>query len=137
MTKVFIDTNVLMDVLDKRGNLLDASLRILQLASKRDILAYISSLSVINANYICTKKDKTFSSSNLLDYLASLATIEPMDYLLLQNALSDNFLDFEDAVQHQTALHCKAECIITRNTKDFEKSRIPIFTPEQFLNIYF
>ena len=44
---------------------------------------------------------------------------------ILELALSSDFSDFEDAIQYYTALDNKLEIIITRNKKDFKKSKLP------------
>lgn len=137
MNRVFIDTNILMDVLDKRENFYTASLTILELANSKNISAFISAISIVNANYICCKKDKNFDTGMLIEYFNTISSIEPLNAEILIRANKIGFSDFEDAIQHETALQCNADCILTRNIKDFEKSKLPIFTPEQFLNIYF
>lgn len=52
-------------------------------------------------------------------------------------AIASSFLDFEDAVQHFTALEGGAEVIITRNPSDFiPHNIIPVLTPREFLDKY-
>ena len=46
---------------------------------------------------------------------------------------SIKFADFEDAMQFRCAQKAKADYIITRNTKDFTASSIPVYTPHEFL----
>lgn len=41
--------------------------------------------------------------------------------------------DFEDALQSVTAERIHADYIITRNVKDFKKSKTVAFTPTEFL----
>ena len=48
-------------------------------------------------------------------------------------AIDSGWGDFEDALQYYSAVHGRANCIVTRNPRDFSKSEIPIFTPEEFL----
>jgi hypothetical protein len=55
--------------------------------------------------------------------------------LVIENALVSKFSDFEDSVLHESARHAGAEYIITRNIKEFKKSKIPVFTPGEFLNM--
>jgi predicted nucleic acid-binding protein len=62
-----------------------------------------------------------------------LHTIDLTDVNLDESLVSD-FKDFEDAVQYQSALYVKADYIITRNQKDFKKSKIPVRTPTEFLS---
>ncbi|WP_436411390.1 hypothetical protein [Treponema vincentii] len=50
------------------------------------------------------------------------------------NALKNKtFPDFEDGLQYQCALEESVDCIITRNKKDFFGSKIPVYTPDEFL----
>jgi hypothetical protein len=49
-------------------------------------------------------------------------------------ALDSKFTDFEDALQYFSAVNSnKIDAIITRNIKDFKKSALPVFTPNEFL----
>ena len=41
--------------------------------------------------------------------------------------------DYEDAIIVQTASRTGADCIVTRNLKDYELSSLPVFSPEQFM----
>ena len=67
----------------------------------------------------------------LKDFEEIVKNIKTMD---LVDAISMKHKDFEDAVQIQTARRIGASIIITRNVKDFMKSPIPAYTPEEFLN---
>lgn len=48
-------------------------------------------------------------------------------------ALSSETADYEDAVMIETAKRIGADCIVTRNQKDYTKSKIPVYSPEEFL----
>ena len=48
-------------------------------------------------------------------------------------ALSSETRDYEDALMIETAAACNADCIITRNVKDFKKSRVAVLSPEKVL----
>jgi predicted nucleic acid-binding protein len=54
---------------------------------------------------------------------------------VIENALKSKFSDFEDSVLHESARHAGAEYIITRNIKDFKNTKIPVFTPTEFLSM--
>jgi predicted nucleic acid-binding protein len=62
-----------------------------------------------------------------------LITVVDMPADVVHNALASKVIDFEDALQTETAIHCGADVIVTRNTKDFRHSPIPVLTPSQFL----
>jgi len=61
--------------------------------------------------------------------------VDPVNRLVIENALQAKFTDFEDAVLHESARHAGAEYIITRNIKDFKKAKIPVFTPTELLSM--
>jgi hypothetical protein len=57
-----------------------------------------------------------------------------MDQKQVLAALESKFTDFEDALQYFSAIQSnKVDVIITRNTKDFKLSKIPVFTPQEYL----
>jgi hypothetical protein len=48
--------------------------------------------------------------------------------------MKSGFKDFEDAIQYCCALQIGVcEAIITRDTKDFALSNVPVVTPQTFL----
>ena len=64
----------------------------------------------------------------------TLVKILPFENKVLELALSSDFSDFEDAIQYYTALDNKLAIIITRNKKDFKKSKLPALTAREYLN---
>ncbi|MDP2253438.1 MAG: PIN domain-containing protein, partial [Thiobacillus sp.] len=65
--------------------------------------------------------------------LTTLLRVEPVDNLVLQQALALGWRDFEDAVQAVTAAQCQADYLVTRNPRDFRQSLVPVVTPSEFL----
>lgn len=53
-----------------------------------------------------------------------------------RKAIFSEISDFEDAVMVETVLRCGMDCIVTRNIKDYEKSLIKIYQPDEFLDIF-
>ncbi|MBP0970305.1 MAG: PIN domain-containing protein, partial [Oscillospiraceae bacterium] len=51
----------------------------------------------------------------------------------LSDAAALKWNDFEDALQSVTASRIKADCIITRNLKDYINSSVIAFTPSELL----
>ena len=49
-------------------------------------------------------------------------------------ALNSPMEDYEDAIMVQTASRIGADCIVTRNLKDYCLASLPVFSPEQFLS---
>jgi hypothetical protein len=73
-----------------------------------------------------------------IDFLKKLRlvlTVLNVDDSTVSKALESEFGDFEDAVQYFTAVHNEINYIITRNTDDYKKSAIPVYTPTEFLKM--
>ena len=52
----------------------------------------------------------------------------------IDDALASAFDDYEDALQYYSALNKKVDVIVTRNKKDFAHSKLPVLSPDEFLN---
>ena len=54
-------------------------------------------------------------------------------YFVDTNVVYSEFSDYEDAIQHYTALQdASVEGIITRNIKDYKYSDIPVLLPTEY-----
>lgn len=54
---------------------------------------------------------------------------------VIKKSIKSDFKDFEDAIQYNCAKSlAKIECIVTRNTKDFKTSSLPILSPKEALS---
>ena len=132
--KIFLDTNIVIDYLSNRIPFGEDALRIFSLPPQQCQLC-ISALSFTTIFYVLRKH---FNRSELLEMLNSLkllVEVLPTDEDVISSSLQSDFSDFEDAVQYHTALYGNASFIITRNTKDFGQSTIPVYTPSEFLQI--
>jgi len=131
--KLFIDANVVLDLILKRYPFFDNIAEILTVAEIKNYTLCLSSVTFVNVNYIaCKFTDK----KNVLESLKKLRIL--FDVLIVSDAeidkaLYSKFNDFEDAVQHYCALKYKCDYIITRDLKDFKNSEIPVMTPTEFL----
>jgi predicted nucleic acid-binding protein len=137
MIKVFLDTNVFLDLLLERGEFADASEKILRWCEEGELTGVTSALNIANIYYI-VKKQKSKSETkkvirNLLGFIG-IANTTKKDLLL---ALDSSFDDFEDAIQYYSALNIDdINFIITRNIKDYNHSTIPVITSEDFVLKY-
>ena len=134
---VFLDTNVVLDYLLEREDFYENANRLFELAYSAEIPMYISSLSVANIAYV---ERKNFSREILYDIITDLRKVisfTNVDDLTIQRALILRANDFEDAIQYFSALQAGADCIVTRNVKDFSFSDIEVITPSDFLTKYF
>lgn len=135
--KVFLDTNVLIDIADNRGNALLTE-TILNLGKTGKIQNCVSYLSYANINYIkrATPRAERYQ---LIRRLRQGITVLPCDSTQLDIALShEDVRDFEDLLQFQCAVAAGCDVIVTNNTRDYmEFCTLPLMTARDFLLNYF
>lgn len=131
--KLFIDANVVLDLILKRQPFFDNIAEILTVAENKNYTLCLSSVTFVNVNYIASKftdKKNVLESLKKLRILFDVLSVSETE---IDKALYSNFNDFEDAVQHYCALKNNCDYIITRDSKDFKNSEIPALTPTEFL----
>ncbi|MSU64438.1 MAG: PIN domain-containing protein [Pedosphaera sp.] len=132
--KIFLDTDVALDHLADRQPFAEYAHRILALAEKGELTVCLSSLSFSNLYYILRKLKGHADAMAVLGKLKLLVRVSSVAEAEIKAALSSNFKDFEDGIQHFAA---KAEgdvsAIITRNKADYSTSEIPVLSPDEFL----
>ena len=131
--KIFIDTNILLDVFQNRVPYVDDSIQIWALAESRKAEVFISAISFNNIFYIMRKHEGMNSAQRALEVLNSNFSMVPLVQNIIGKAIMAKMPDFEDAIQFFSALSIEADCIVTRNVKDFPADILPILTPDAFL----
>jgi len=134
INKLFIDTNIIVDLLSKRKDFYQEAQELFTLADEQEIKLYISSLTFANTHYLLSRELNANEARKILIKFKLLVRILPLDDKLLDLALSSDFNDFEDAIQYYTALENNLNIIITRNKKDFKTSKLPVLTAKEYLN---
>jgi predicted nucleic acid-binding protein len=136
MSRILIDTNIVIDLLSRRKEFYDEAANLFSRADKNELVLTISSLTFANTNYILTKLKTAKEAREILRKFKFLVEILSLDDKITQLALSDDdFPDFEDGLQYYSAMENQIDLIITRNKKDFKNSNIPVFTAKEFLAI--
>ncbi len=133
--KVLFDTNVILDVLLDRDEFSEPAIKLMAKVEEADIDGLICGTTVTTIYYLVAKALGHEAARRHISSLISLFEIAPVNRMVLEDALTDKFNDFEDAVLHEAAIHSGAEYIITRNIADFKNSKIPVFEPTEFLKI--
>ena len=133
---VFLDTNILIDFLSKRNDYQDA-LHILRLSVLTDTKLFVSDLTIANCRYILRKDYPLEKFYDSISRLRNSINISQIGSHAVDRALILRANDFEDALQYFSALQSGADCIVTRNVKDFAFSEIEVLTPSDFLAKYF
>ena len=132
MKRVFLDTNILLDLVQRHQHLNEAA-TILQYAYEGKIEVAASTLSFANIAYILRKlpQELFYQLMSRLSEDISMLPLTPTD---MRNAIGHPVKDFEDMLQYQCALAAGCDVIVTNNKKDFhEFCRIPFLTAEEFL----
>ncbi len=133
MKKVFIDTNVILDFLMKRTDFFEDARMIMAMGYNRCLELYMSSLSFSNIAYIARTKfkgEKLYKCFSSLRELINVSSVSQDDVDLAIKLMAK---DFEDALQYYSAKSIGADCIVTRNIKDFPFLDIEIVSPDEFV----
>ena len=134
MSRLLIDTNIVIDLLSKRDKFYDEAADLFSRADKKELELTISSLTFANTNYILSKLKSAKEAREILRKFKVLVELLSLDDKITELALSDdNFPDFEDGLQYYSAIENQIDVIITRNKKDFKNSKIPVLTAKEFL----
>ena len=133
MENVFVDTNVVIDLLAKREPFYKDAQDLFTLADKKNIQLQISSLSFANAYYSIVKHHKSVEAKKYLGKFKVLVSILPLEDKEIELSLASDFEDFEDGLQYFVALDNDSDVIITRNVKDYKTSKIPVMTAGEYL----
>ncbi|WP_372947071.1 type II toxin-antitoxin system VapC family toxin [Mariniphaga sp.] len=134
MKKLFVDTNIVIDLLSRREPFFEKAATLFSLADKKQIELSVSSLTFANTSYALLRQMDSNKAKSILRKLRLIMTILPLDDKIVGLALNDDtFSDFEDGLQYFTAIENGQELIITRNLKDFKGSKIPVMTAKQFI----
>lgn len=132
MKAIFVDTNVIIDLIADRKPFSKYAIQLFQKAEAKEIELFTSSHSIATTHYILKKylgeKELREVLYDLLDYLTVIA----VDTDIIKKGLRSNHRDFEDSIQILCASKiADIDCIATRNTKDYKSSEIPAFNPDE------
>ena len=134
MEKLFVDTNIVLDLLQKREEFYREAQELFTLADKKKVKLYISSLTIANTHYLLSRHYNSNDARKILAKFKVLVEVLSLDHKIIDLALTSDLKDFEDAVQYYTALENNMDLIITRNKRDFKKQSIPVLTAKEYIN---
>ena len=133
MNKIFVDTDVILDLLARRIPHFHFSAVLFTFAEMKKLELYTTPLIIANTFYILRKQLGNESAKNVLRKLRILLHIIDSTESIIDKALNSDFSDFEDAIQYYTALEYQIPVILTRNIRDYKKASIVVQTPESYL----
>ena len=133
---VFIDTNILLDVLESREPHHQDSGRVLKRCDELQQPVFMAWHTLATAFYIYSRKVGEAAASLALEQLLSSISVSYTGQFEALRAFQLKFDDLEDALKAVAAEACGADCIVTRNKQDFVLSPVPVMTPQEFLAAY-
>lgn len=134
MKHFFLDTNVLIDFLIDRKPFSMEAAQLFNYALNKKVNLYVAAVSYNNIYYILNRKYSHTKTINTLTELFDLTEIIDVSKEIIKKSLHSDFKDFEDAIQYYSAKSFnKTDCIVTRDTKDFKTSSLPVFNVTEAL----
>jgi predicted nucleic acid-binding protein len=136
MTKILIDTDVILDFFFDRDPYSDNAAKILSLCEEKVIIAYITPVILSNVYYLLRQTASHIKIIEHLTKLISITEVLQITKATIIQALNFDFKDFEDALQNFADLNKHdISIIITRNVKDYKTSSIAVMTPDSYLKL--
>lgn len=136
MTRVLIDTDVILDFFFDRQPYAENASKILSLCELKEVKGFVTPVIISNVYYLLRQSAKHEKVIEKLKLLVSITEILVIDKDIILKALDSEFKDFEDALQNYSAeLDKEIDIIITRNIKDYKNSKLAIMTADNYIKI--
>ncbi|CAN5819174.1 PIN domain-containing protein [soil metagenome] len=127
--RVLRDTNVVLEILLRRGPWLAVAEAIRQAGQEVRLIGYITASALTDIYYIGRRLVGREAARTMVRECLDSLMILPIARNDLEAAFASPLQDFEDALQVASAIHHGLVAIITRDPSDFESSSIPILSP--------
>lgn len=131
--RVYLDTNVMLDLLGEREPFYHSIAQIATLADQKKLQIVVSPISFATVNYFLSKFEGILVAKDKLRKFKVLSETASIDETIIEKGLNSNFEDFEDSLHYFCAVDSACEVIITRNAKDFKNALLPVMSAEEFI----
>lgn len=131
--KLFLDTNVVLDLLGEREPFYEYAAKIATLADRGQISLAVSALTFSTVYYVLSKFENKELVKEKIRKFKIIAETSDLTSKVIDKGLASRFQDFEDSLQYYCAVDADCNLLITRNGKDFKESAMPVLTPEEYL----
>ena len=134
MSKILIDTDVILDFFFDRKPYSDYVSQLLSLCESKKVMGFVTPVICSNVYYILRQTATHDKVITKLKQLLMILNVLLMDDEVVLQALNSGFRDFEDALQNAAAMRARdINAIISRNVKDYKNSEFGVMTPEDYL----
>jgi len=135
--KILFDTNVILDVLLNRNPFVELSANLVSSVENKTIEGYLCATTITTLDYLISKSRNRETAKIEIQKLLTLFQIADVNSTVLTMAINSGFTDFEDAVQYFSGKCSNVDGLVSRNTKDYKKAVLPIYTPDELWSIIF
>ena len=134
MSRLLIDTNIVLDLLAKRDPFYSGAAQIFSMADKHVLELSVSALTLANINFVLSRLKSAQESREILRKFRILVKVLALNEKIADLALNDDdFGDFEDGLQYYTAMENNQDIIVTRDLRGFRHVKIPVMTAEEYV----
>ena len=133
--RLLVDLNILLDVVLKREPWYRDAIKLLDAVPGGAARGYVASHGISTLYFLVNKANGRLAAVTAVTDVLSICEVAPMGAEDFQRALALGFDDFEDAVQVAAALQVGCAYLVTRNTKDFKGSPVPVRTAGELLSL--
>lgn len=129
---ILVDTNVLLDVIERREPQFAHSAALIERVIRGDLEAGIAAHGVTTLHYLVARTAGNDRAEQVLDWLLEHFSVVQIGPAEIARARAMRMRDFEDAVVAAAALAAGCSHIVTGNVRDFAESPVPAVLPEEF-----
>jgi len=134
--KVFLDANVILDVLANREPFVSNSAAVLSLVESERVEGFVAAHTITTLFYLLQREVGRAKARSILMDLFRVIEIVAVDQDRIHQALAMDWDDFEDAVQASCAAKVEADYLLTRDQEDFQGSYVPVLSPAEFVALH-
>jgi predicted nucleic acid-binding protein len=132
--RVLIDTNIVLDFLLQREPFFQDTELLFQAIEAEQIISYVTATTLTDIFYISRKHTRSVEQARqAVSETLTAMVICPIDRAVLESAFNSGLVDFEDAVQIFGAVAQGLDAILTRDSKGFLSSPIPVLSIQELL----
>jgi len=136
MNKVFIDADIILDLLLDREPYSRSSSKLFTAIEEREVIAFTTPVILANIYYISAKMVNRKSALEYIRKLLTLLKVTAVDEKIMLLAANSDFKDFEDSIQYYAAKNEAVDFLITRNKIDYKITDLTVCTPDEYLSVY-
>ncbi len=131
--RLMVVTDLVVDVLLDREPFAETAARVLGKVERGEASGYLCDTTVTVVHGIASRLVGAKRAAKEVQKLLMLFEIAPVNRLVLEAALVDKVVDFQNAVIYEAAVHIGAEALVTRREHEFAGAEIPVYSPDKLL----